>query len=299
MPFDPSFTEAEAEAAIAADPTILTRFIPVLGKKDYVVRSKAEDATYTTTIEGRKASEITKQHADAYEKDFADILGVKKADPNQKYFEFGKTTLTGLAAEKKALAEELALLKSKSSLSEAEKIQLQEAKDAIAANNTKIADMEKNHTKALTEANAKGDVKMAIASARAGYLKTIPEGIVKATEEVYTARMMAAARFTDGGELYFVGADGKPQLNVKTQEFMSADEVYAVLAKDLFDPGQTQPGTGVKPQPATATNKLPATIKTRSEADDWLKASGLVQGSKEYNAKYKEMEADILKLPLR
>ena len=299
MPFDPTFTEAEAEAAIAADPTILTRFIPVLGKKDYVVRSKAEDATYTTTIEGRKASEITKQHADAYEKDFADILGIKKADPNQKYFEFGKTTLTTLATEKKALADELTLLKSKSNLTEAEREQLVAAKEAIKVNNQKIADMETGHKKALIEATAKGDVKMAIATARAGYLKTIPEGIIKATEGVYMAQMLAAARFTDGGELYFVGADGKPQLNQKTQEFLSSDDFYATLAKDLFDPGQTQTGTGIKPPAATAVSKLPATIKTQSDADDWLKASGLVQGSKEYNAKYKELAADIQKLPLR
>ena len=298
MPFDPSFTPEEAEAAIAADPKIIDRLLPVLGKKDYVVRSKTEDATYTQTIEGRKASEITKQHADAYEKDFADILGVKKADPNQKYFEFGKTTLTTLATEKKALADELALLKSKSSLSEAEKIQLQEAKDAIAANNKKITEMESGHAKALTEANARGDVKMAIASARAGYLKTIPEGVIKATEGVYTAQMMAAARFTDSGELYFVGADGKtPQLNNKTQQFMSADEVYAIMAKDLFDPGQKQEGTGLKPAPATSVDKLPATIKNRSDADDWLKASGLVQGTPAYNKKYNDLK--IGELPLR
>lgn len=39
MPFDPSFTPEEAEAAIAADPKIIDRLLPVLGKKDYVVRS--------------------------------------------------------------------------------------------------------------------------------------------------------------------------------------------------------------------------------------------------------------------
>jgi hypothetical protein len=301
MPFDPTFTPEEALAAIEKDPTVLDRIVSgVLPKRDYIVRSKTDDAMYTQNITTKAISDATKSHADKLEADVKEIAGVDKASADEKYYEYNKRVLRSLKDKEKELSDELTQLKSKSTLSEAEKTQLEEAKAAIKANNTKIAEMESNHKTQLTEAKAEGKILMAVAGARSKYLKTIPEDVIKTTEGVFTGQLLKEARFTDDGKIYFVGPDGKtPLLNQTTQEFVTADERYAEIAKSLIDPGQTQKGAGGNGGPASGNSgdKLPAGVETQVQATEWLQKQGLVQGSKEFTAKWNELGID--KLPLR
>jgi len=301
MPFDSTFTADEAEAAIAADPTIIDRFVPVLTKKDYVVRSKAADTTYVQNERTLAISEKTKEHATRLEKDVLELTGIPKLKPEEnggaeeKYYDYHKRAMKAL----KETEAELLELKKSSTLGEGEKQQLASTKEQIKSLNKKLEEKEAGFATELTKAKAEGKILMAVAGARSKYIKTLPASVTSTTESVLIGQMLAAAKFTDDNKMYFAGADGKPMLNATTQEFITADEYYAVIAKDMFDPGQAATGAGAGPGPAGtgSADKLPADITTKIQADEWLAKQGLVQGTKEHTKKRRELGID--KLPLR
>lgn len=291
MPFETNFEAAEFAAAIDANPQILEKVIPALSTKGYAIRSKDEDTQFRTTLaQQERAAEraaATKEYASSLERDVEELTGIKKVDPNEKYYDYNKRAL-------KSLNEELQQLRGKSDLSAVERQQLSEYKAKLDQLNNEKQSLEGKYTSELTKAKIENGILLEVAPIRASFKKDIPVIAINAVHAQVMADMAANAK-QEGGKTLFLNPDGTIALNKTTLQPMTAAEVYTDKMKDFIGTTHKQSGAGGN-EPEFSEDGLPSTVKTKVDLTEYLSKQGISSTDKKYQELWDKWAP---KLPLR
>lgn len=291
MPFETNFEAADFAAAIEANPQILEKVIPALSTKGYAIRSKDEDAQFRTTFaQAERQAEraaATKEYASSLERDVEELTGIKKLDPNEKYYDYNKRAL-------KSLSEELQQLRGKSDLSAVERQQLSEFKNKLEQLNNEKQSLEGKYTSEITRAKIENSILLEVAPIRASFKKDIPAVAVNAVHAQVMSDMAANAK-QENGKTIFLNADGTVMLNKTTLQPMTAAEVYSDKMKDFIGTTHKQTGTGGN-EPEFNEDGLPSTVKTKVDLTEYLSKQGISSTDKKYQELWNKWAP---KLPLR
>jgi hypothetical protein len=303
---DNTFTAAELEAALTANPNLLNEIKTPLVARKFVVQDEAEHNAFKTNLETTVSSNLTKTHADKLEADVLELTGIKK-DANEKYYDYFKRATTSKLSAVKQLETELEALKKNPNPSAQDKARIEQLEQGIADKDKAIADLQKESATKIKTLSVGSVIDAAIAGLRSKYRADLPASMIELAEKKIKDDLIAAAEVQDDGTITFKGADGKVTLDAGYKP-KAADALVAEMMKDVIDAGKQQTGAGSKEGsqgPAGGTGKagekvvvtsLPAEVKTKVDLSSFLLKSGYLDGTEDFTKAFDTLGAN---LPLR
>ncbi len=279
---DNTFTADELEAVLTANPDLLAQVTPVLTKREITVLDKvgktAYDSQLETAIVGRKTSEIAQQ----VEKLVKDTTGIEKATPDEKWTSYYERALKSTNDLSKSQKEELDALKSKSTLSEAERDRMTQLGDMVKNKNTEIENLKTAHQTELNQLKIGNKIISEVAPVAAKRNALIPERVFNMAHEDAVAKMSKMALVDEtNNKIIYKGADQKTMIDA-AGNYKTTSDVYTELMKDLLDETKIVTGAGGEGVPPADTG-LPATIKTQPALSTYLTSLGHIPNSPKYN----------------
>jgi hypothetical protein len=277
-----------------------------LVKKDFIVRTKDEEASYlnlfkTDVIEKEIPGRIKSVH-DQYDKDAKELFGIDR-DQNEKSYDYLKraatTKLTGLQTQIKTLEEDIkkgdpsgAIAKK---LTEAEN----QYKAELAKKDAEITDL---RTKFATT-EKRGSVQSIYSDLKPSFVKNLPGWFARTEKSILDETLANSGPSqtlkdkTGAPVLVMMNADGTTRKDAAFNEITVEAFMRAEL-KDVIDPKFVQGGAGSKDKgpgaepidPATITKDnfiLPETVKTKDDLMTHLLSLGLIRGSAVFNEIWK------------
>ena len=288
MPFDPSFTPDEFEAAFTADPKILERIAPVLAKKEFVVRDKATNDTYETNLKNAHRDTVLKDYTAAEEADILESTGVKRG-ADETAAAYRARVLKAQKTEFDKDRAELATLRKSSNVSDTERARIKELETSLETLNGNFAEKEKTYQQQITSAKMEGTIASELSTIRQGYLKTLPATAVKYAEEAVVAQISKEAKIEEGKVVY-VNADGSIQRDPATLLPLTTAEKLLAGLKDLMDPGHKAKGAASGNREDTDKTGLPPEgVKTQKQLYDYIKEQKFEEGTPKFIAEFNRL----------
>jgi hypothetical protein len=305
------FTAEELKAAVEANKELLpivTGFLTTDQKM--IVRTPAEEATFKTNFEATIAADLTKNHAEKLEADVKALTGIDKVDANEKYYDYFKRATKKALESVTTLQNELAELRGKANLTDAEKARIKQLEKGIEDKETewktKYSELEKTHKRTQAEAVVKADA----AKLRSKFKADLPASVIEILEKTAVDDLVNNSTVAEDGTLIFLDAEKKPindptTFKPKTAEAILADKHF----KDIIDTGKKVegPGTGTGTQgqqgqqggggAAFTWGGVPAGVKSQRGVTDHLLKAGVLQDSKEWMEVFSKPE--VTALPVR
>lgn len=306
---DNNFTAAEVQAAVTANPALLTELKTGLQPLGHYAISKDDYGKFVETERATIASSKTKEIYDQIDADVLATSGLSKSDPTEKTYDYMKRVLGTFKTKEGDLSKKITTLEQQIAAgngNEAMKAQLDALKTELDDFKTKKApeweqklfgkDVELQYELGLREHKLRADLPKELLDPALANIKT---------------QLISMAKKDANGGIYFVDKEGKAILDGVNPA--SAAFVLRGLLGSMVDTGKTLPGGGSTPPAsgtATATGvknadgkdiEIPSNIGSLQELHEYLCQQGLSQDSKEFKdlyAKY-SVGADGKQLPLR
>lgn len=292
---DNSFTSDELDAVLTAKPELISEISKIAEKRGgYFAPDKTAKDTYEGNLAVHTKTALTLEHATMLEKDVEEITGVKKL-PQEKYFDYNKRVLKMQTESSKSASSELALLKGKSDITQAERDRIKELENLQTSWTAEKTNLTNTHQTEVTQLKAENKIFSQIGKIDAKLKKTpeLQEAISIVREKVIED-MKRSAKFQDD-KMVFFGLDGKAMMNTDAS-FKTAEQVYAERMDKYIDKAKTQGGAGGNgdgnPEVIPAGN-----LKSQYEVDKFLQSKGFVFGTKEFSSEQEKLGRS--KLPLR
>lgn len=235
-----------------------------LTKKEFVVRSKDEEATFQTNfktdvIEKEIPGKIKAVH-DQYDKDTKELFGVDR-NQDEKSYDYLRRAAKAKITEYDSAKTEIASLKEqikggdptgvlKKQLEDAE----EKARVALADKDKKISELENLNTVTKKESHLMNEY----SGIKSTFKSSLPT-LFDITEKAVLDDALRNSVIKDG-KLYATNADGSIKKDTSFKEILVKDEL-AIKFKDVIDQAKVQGGTGAKGGEKKQGDKVdPATI---------------------------------------
>lgn len=300
---DNSFTAAELQAAVAANPALFEQLKTGLTPLGHHAIAKDEYDTFVSSEREKISASKTAEIYTNIDNDVRAASGIEKANPQEKTYDYLKRAITGLKTGREQLEGQITQLKTQIANGDGN----QAMKDQLAALQTELKGYKEDKEPQYKQLLFAKDVELqySLGLRDINIKKALPESLVKLAMDNAKTAMISMAKSDANGGIYYVDKDGKTILDGVNPA--SATFVLKSLLTDIVDNGQQQQGGGGKPPTGPAVNTgvknadgnditIPDTIKSQQELHEYLSSQGLLQDSKEFNELYKKHGA---KLPLR
>jgi hypothetical protein len=278
-----------------------------LGKKDFTIRTKDEQATYEQNfkkdvIEKEIPGKIKEVH-DQYDKDVSEMTGLKR-EQNEKTYDFVKRALKANTGDSAALTAKIKTLEeqiAKGDTSGATKKLLEEAEAKF---KTKLQEQDQLITKLQGETTATKKQSLLTsdyATIKASFVKQLPK-LFDRTEKSILTEALEIGLVDDDGKIY--ASDGKGNF-LKDSSFQKIPMTVWLKNefKDVIDAGaKPLPGGGSQPPNKTETNPdlitvdnfvVPETIKTGTDLGTYMLEQGLMRGTQKYTDIWNKFRYDL------
>ena len=303
---DNSFTGQELEAALKANPALMTIVKGTLTDQKMTVRTEAEETAFATNLESSIVAKKTSEHATALEADVLELTGIKKKGSDEKYYDYFKRAVAEKLASVKALEAELTELKGKHNPSEVDKKRIQQLEAAVAEKEAALQTKTTEMSQKILELQAGSQIDAAIAEFRAQYRKDIPESVSKIVESQIRQQLLAKAKMQDDGTLTILDEKGEVIVNKADYKPEQVKNIIKGQLTDLLDPGRQQQGAGSSSQSQqqqgaggggggsfTRLTALPSDIKSKTALTDHMLKAGYLDGSKEFSEDFDKLGASL------
>jgi gas vesicle protein len=300
---DNSFTAAEVQAAVAANPALFSELKNGLTPLGHHAIGKEEYETFVSTEREKIAASKTQEIYTAIDNDVRSASGIDKVNPHEKTYDYLKRAVSSLKTGREDLQTQITTLKEQIAKGDGN----QAMKDQLAALQTELKGYKEEKEPQFQKQLFAKDVELqySLGLRDIAIKKGLPESLVKLAQDNAKAAMVSMAKADANGGIYYVDKDGKTILDGVNPA--GATYVLKALLSDIIDTGQQQPGGGSKTPTGPVTNTgvknadgveitIPDTIKSQQELHEYLSSQGLTADSKEFNELYKKHGA---KLPLR
>ena len=285
---DNTFTPEEISAAIEANPDLLPVLTGTLTAKEYTVYDKTSKEAYDTNFRSNLETELTptiktaamQEFEDAQFAEVAAITGLKR-NSDESLVDFQKRGL-------------------KSDITDAERQQLQSLKDNKTKLDTEITQLKDQHQTEIVKLRAENAIFGQISKVDAKLKKDpLLQDAIEIVKTNVIENMIKSARFekdkTDATKtkMVFFGPDNKALINPTTQEFMSAEEVYAQKMDKYLDKAPVKTGANGGPD-GPEEQIAPGNIKTQLDLARLLEARGLIAGTTQYTSEWNRLKGATL-----
>jgi len=291
-----NFEVDELVEVVAANPEVLTKIQSFAEKQGgYFASDATAKSTYENNLKTLHNSELTNEIATKNEKMVFELTGVKKADPQQKWYDYAGEVLKTLSAADKAKATELANLKSKTDLSAAERARILELETLSKTKSDEVESIKKAHASEIVKLKAENKIYAGIGQVDAK-LKQTPElqEAIKIVRNQVLKEMTEGAKIDEQGNVFFLKADGNFMTNADASK-MTIEQVYAARMATWIDTGRQQGGAGGNGG-NDGGNGAVGNFKSQYEVDQFLGSKGFIPGTKEFSIEREKLGAS--KLPV-
>lgn len=302
-----SFTAAEVQAAVTANPALLAELKTGLTPLGHHAIPKDEYATFIETERNKIAGEERSTIYGTLDRDVLEVTGIAKASGDEKTYDYVKRALNTYKAGETALKGEVATLKEKIASGSTD----QATKDALAQAQADLKKYQEEEKPGYETQLFKKDVELEYAlGIRSLKLRAdLPKVLVEPALAAAKAELMSMAKKTAEGTIYFVDKDNKTVLDGTAPA--TAEFILKTKLAEILDTGKNGAGTGTGAPGAGGTGAgastgvknadgndivIPEGVKSKVELHEFLMTQGLSANSKEFNELYTKHGE---KLPLR
>lgn len=294
-----SFTAAELEAAVTANPALVTELQNGFKTLGHVIPT-AEHAAFIEKERGLISAAKTSEIYTALDKDILEASGEAKLNADEKTFAYAKRVLGKNKADVIAATAKVKDLEGKIAAGSTDPV----IKQQLQAATDKLKKLEEEDVPGFQKQLFAKDVRLEVALALKNLTikKDLPQNLVDIAINQATEKLTGMAKADAAGKIYYVDADGKPLLEGVTPA--TAEGLLKAELKDLLEGGHKGTGAETKPAPGSAKETaiknpagvlvtIPGDLKTKVELHDFLCKQGLTEGSEDFNKLYEEHGKDL------
>jgi hypothetical protein len=271
-------------------------FVQGSQEAEFIIRTPSEETTFLTNYRNveieRDMKPKVKEIYDRIDRDVLTSTGIPK-NADEKTYDYAVRVLKDFKdqlsnADVKKLKEQIEELKKNGG-----GVELENVRSAAAKKEKDLTDKIALLNQQLVQREINAHLSQAMTGLK---FKEIPKPVLDTYIEATKAKMTARAKMVDG-KVVFMKEDGTAELDLATYLPASAETLLREELKDIIDNGIVAKGSGTTP-PANVTKDkdgktvvsvhVPASIKTQGELTDHLLKAGLVRGSNEFMAAFKQ-----------
>ena len=285
------------------------KYIESKGDSKFVVRTEEEEATFLTNHAKKVEDEIIPQKIkgvhDQYDQDVFAITGLKKND-TEKTYDFIKRVMSSYktdAEKAKVLEGEISSLKEQIKNNSGDK-QLKADLEDVQRKYRELQDNKEAEITKLRSEHEKFKAESLIRSALPTKVKkNLPEEAVKALTDQTVAHLLSMAQFQDGKLVFIENGVVKRNPHNALQPY-TAKELAEEGLKNIIDAGRTvEGGPGLNKEVEFEKDDkgnikkvvltLPDSVRTKEDLSKHLVSVGLLRGTQEYLAAYREYSPSL------
>lgn len=273
----------------------------------FIIRDPDQEKQFLENYTKKLIDDKTREFHSTFENNVRDLTGIDRED-NEKSYDYLKRAWTGQVSSKKELENTITEMQKKlkeyeekgvkgNDLAEQLTNQLNETKNLLKKANEEKENVVKEYESKAFESSYNSKLNDAVNMLRPSFKKDLPKEIIEHTissvlnnfkQEIQPVKL-------DGGGFVFNDKDGKPMVNVKNGNMLSATDILEERLNFIIDEKRVQSGAGSGDGGAGSGDdgggkydlKLPDTVKSRTALIGHLKdVIKVEQGSRDFDRYY-------------